>query len=115
MNGRLEKEMQAKNKMHKKLASLPFVLTEFYMYMNEDHKSYTTVERYISYVVDFMNYTTNNKPNNDFYKHVTTSNIRQYIASLEIQERNGEIIRLGDEIQAARWSAINTFFGFLMQ
>lgn len=115
MNGRLEKEMRSKNKMHKKLAGLPFIFTEFYMYMNEDHKSYTTIERYISYVVDFMNYVTNDKPNNDFYKTVTTGNIRQYVASLEVQERNGEIVRLGDEIQAARWSAINTFFSFLMQ
>lgn len=115
MNGRLEKELKSKEKMHKKLAGLPFILTEFYMYMNEDHKSYTTVERYISYVIDFMNYVTNGKCNEEFYKSVTASNVRQYIASLEIQERNGEVVRLGDEIRAARWSAINTFFGFLMQ
>ena len=115
MNGRLEKELKSQEKMHKKLAKLPYIFTEFYMYMNEDHKSYTTTERYVSYVVDFMNAVTNNKPDNEFYKTVTTSNIRQYIASLSMQEKNGEIVRLGDEIQAARWSAINTFFSFLMQ
>ena len=115
MNGRLEKELQSQRKMHNKLAKLPMIFTEFYMYMNEDHKSYTTTERYISYVADFMNVVTDNKPNNDFYKSVTTSVIRQYIASLSIQEKNGEMIRIGDEIQAARWSAINTFFSFLMQ
>ena len=115
MNGRLEKELQSKEKMHRKLASLPFILTEFYMYMNEDHKSYTTVERYIGYVVDFMNYVTNNKPTDDFYKTVTVNQVRQYFASLEVKEYNGKIVRLGDEIKGTKWSAINTFFNFLMQ
>lgn len=115
MNGRLEKELQSKNKMHKKLANVPFILTEFYMYMNEDHKSYMTVEKYINYVIDFMNYVTNNNPNNEFYKTVTVSQIRQYFSSLEVKEYNGKIIRMGDDIKGARWSGINTFFSFLMQ
>ena len=115
MNGRLEKEMQSKEKMRKKLMGLPFIITEFYMYLLEDHKSYTTIEKYISYVQEFMMYITNNSPTDNFYTTVSSGQIRQYIASLEIQEKNGEVVRVGDEIQAVKWSAINTFFNFLMQ
>lgn len=115
MNGRLEKELQSREKMQQKLNDLPDIFTEFYIYMSGDHKSYTTIERYINYVQDFMMYVTKGYPNNNFYRAATPSIIKQYISSLEIQNRNGEIVRLGDEIQATRWSAINTFFNFLVE
>lgn len=115
MNGRLEKELKSKDKMREKLRELPNIFTEFYIYLNGDHKSYTTVERYINYAKDFMLYVTNGRYSNDFYKSVSTSSIKSYISSLEIQNKNGEVVRLGDEIQATRWSAINTFFNFLLQ
>lgn len=115
MNGRLEKELEFKEKMNKKLSKLPLIFTEFYMYMSEDHKSYTTIDRYIYYVTDFMNYVTNGKPNDVFYKTVTVAQTRQYFSSLEVKEHNGKMIRVGDDIKGARWSGINTFFSFLMQ
>lgn len=115
MNGRLEKEIKSQDKMQSKLQTLPRIFDEFYFYLNGDHKSYTTIERYINYVQDFMMYATNNKPNNTFYENITPTIIKRYVSSLEIQKKNGEVIRLGDEIQATRWSALNTFFGFLTE
>jgi site-specific recombinase XerD len=107
--------MKSKDKMKEKLNELPRIFTEFYIYLNGDRKSYTTIERYINYTKDFMLYITNGQPRNDFYKSVSTSAIKAYISSLEIQIKNGKVVRLGDEIQATRWSAINTFFNFLVQ
>lgn len=115
MNGRLEKEIRSKEKMRFKLHELPEIVEEFYVYLNGDRKSYTTIERYINYVQDFMLYITKGKPNNSFYKDITPIAIKRYISSLETQNKNGEIVRLGDEIQATRWSALNTFFNFLTE
>lgn len=115
MNGRLEKEIQSKDKMQLKLQELPSIFEEFYVYLNGDHKSYTTIERYMNYVQDFMMYVTEGKPNDIFYKTITPIVIKRYISSLETQNKNGEIVRLGDEIQATRWSALNTFFNFLTE
>ena len=115
MNGRLEKEIRSKEKMQFKLYELPEIFEEFYVYLNGDRKSYTTIERYINYVQDFMLYITKGKPNNSFYKDITPTAIKRYISSLETQNKNGEIVRLGDEIQATRWSALNTFFNFLTE
>lgn len=115
MNGRLEKEIRSKEKMQLKLYELPEIFEEFYVYLNGDRKSYTTIERYINYVQDFMLYITKGKPHNNFYKDITPTAIKRYISSLETQNKNGEIVRLGDEIQATRWSALNTFFNFLTE
>ena len=115
MNGRLEKEIKSKEKMQFKLHCLPEIFEEFYVYLNGDHKTYTTIERYINYVEDFMMSITKGRPNNNFYKDVTPTVIKRYISSLETQFKNGEIVRLGDEIQATRWSALNTFFNFLTE
>jgi integrase/recombinase XerC len=115
MNGRLEKEIQSKDKMQLKLQELPSIFEEFYVYLNGDHKSYTTIERYINYVQDFMLYVTEGKHNDIFYKTITPIVIKRYVSSLETQNKNGEIVRLGDEIQATRWSALNTFFNFLTE
>lgn len=115
MNGRLEKEIKSKEKMKSRLYELPEIFEEFYVYLNGDRKSYTTIERYINYVQDFMMHITKGNPNNSFYKNVTPLAIKRYISSLETQNKNGEIIRLGDEIQATRWSALNTFFNFLTE
>ena len=72
MNGRLEKELRAEEKMKNKLRGLPPVFTDFYSTMVADGKSYTTMQNYISHNVDFMNYVTNNAINNTFYFSFST-------------------------------------------
>ena len=54
MNGRIEKEIVAKEKMMKKLAKLPEVFTYFYYSLDGEGKSYTTLNNYISHNVDFI-------------------------------------------------------------
>ena len=113
MNGRLEKELRAEEKMKNKLRGLPPVFTDFYSTMVADGKSYTTMQNYISHNVDFMNYVTNNAVNNTFYLNVKATKINQYMASIRRKTVNGTIVRVGDDICAARWTSLKTFFQFL--
>lgn len=113
MNGRLEKELKAEEKMKVRLAELPAVFTEFYYSMAADGKSYTTMQNYINHNVDFMNYVTNGRSNKTFYMDIKSTKINQYIMSIRRRDINGTIVRTGDDICAARWTSLNTFFQFL--
>lgn len=113
MNGRLEHELKVEEKINERLKMLPFIFTEFYYYLKSS-KSINTIIRYIGYVEDFMNYVTRGTRNNEFYKTVKVSTIRQYLSSLEKKIVDGKVVRMGPEMQATRWSAINTFYKFLI-
>lgn len=113
MNGRLEKEIKSDSKMKAKLLGLPEVFTEFYYSLEGEGKSYTTLVNYINHNVDFMNFFTDNEYDEVFYRNVRPIDINRYMASIRRKEVNGKLIRLGDEIRAARWTSLKTFFGFL--
>lgn len=113
MNGRLEKELNAEKKMREKLHKLPLIFTEFYDTMVADGKTYTTMNNYINHNVDFMNFITDNRPNNTFYIGVKAASINRYMSSIRRRNVDGDVIRNGDDICAARWTALNTFFQFL--
>ena len=114
MNGWMEKNERIRLKMEGHLKDLPPIFTEFYVDMQGDGKSNDTIKNYIGYVVHFMNYITGGIPKNDFYLNVTTAKIKQYIVSLSTIKDGNNIRKTSDEYQALRWSAINTFFKFLM-
>ena len=113
MNGRLEKEIQAKKAMESKLASLPSVFKEFYSYLDAEGKSYNTSNNYINHNIDFMNYINDNYSDGVFYSNVKATHVNNYMSSIRLKEVNGEMKRTGDEIRAARWTSINVFFNFL--
>lgn len=115
MGGRLEKEDKAKEKMEKKLEDLPEVFSLFYNWMDAREKSYTTMDNYISHVVEFMNFYTKGKKNDKFYESVTDNDIEKFMTSIRRKVINGEEIEIGDDIRAAKWSSLNTFFKFLSQ
>jgi site-specific recombinase XerD len=115
MNGRLEKELKAEEKMNKKLNDLPKVFTEFYYSMAADGKSYTTMQKYISHNVDFMNYITKGKYDEKFYECIRTPHVNQYMASIRRKTINGSVVRNGDDICAARWTSLRAFFNFLKE
>lgn len=115
MNGRLEKENEAKEKMEKKLQNLPDIFMKFYNWMDARDKSYTTMDNYINHVVEFMNFYTKGKKNNNFYKMVSDTDIESYMTSIKRRIVNGEEVEVGDDIRAAKWSSLNTFFKFLSQ
>lgn len=113
MNGRLEHEIKVERKIEEKLKRLPYIFTEFYYYLRSN-MSINSIIRYIGYVEDFMNYVTSGVRDNEFYTKVKVPTIRQYLSSLERKVVDGKIVRMGPEMQATRWSAINTFFKFLI-
>lgn len=115
MNGRLEKENQAKEKMNKKLRDLPDIFSAFYNWMDARNKSYTTMDNYINHVIEFMNFYTKGKRNNKFYLEVTDDDIERYMISIRSKKVNDNEIQVGDDIRAAKWSSLNTFFKFLSQ
>lgn len=113
MSGKIEEENRLRNKIEEKLKTLPYIFYEFYNYMEAEQKSYATIKHYIEYVADFMNAVAPNKEK-DFYTTVTVPQIREYLVSLRRRVENGKEIKNGEGIQAARWSAINTFYNFLV-
>lgn len=115
MNGKTEKALIADKKMMKKLEMCPPILRDFYFSMKEEDKSYTTMSNYIDHVLLFMNFYTNGRYKRDFYKTVKPADIKRYMSSLKTKEVDGEIVEIGDDIRAARWSSLNAFFGFLEQ
>ena len=117
MSGRLEKENQAKIRMDKKLNNLPEIFTAFYDWMDVREKSYTTMDNYINHVSEFMYFFINKtgSKENEFYKKVTDTDIEKYMSSIRRKIVNGEETIVGDDIRAAKWSSLNTFFKFLSQ
>lgn len=115
MNGRIEKEIEAKAKMEKKLSKLPNIFTAFYNWMDARDKTYTTMNNYINHVVDFMKFYTKGKPDDDFYLNVTDEDIESYMTYIKRKSARGKDTEVGDDIRAARWSSLNTFYKFLMQ
>lgn len=113
MNGRLEKENKLKKQIEEKLQMLPPIFNAFYNYMEADQKSYITMKHYIEYVSDFRDAITNDE-NDDFYKDVTVSQLREYIVKLRRRIENGKEVKNSEGAQAVRWSALNTFFNFLV-
>ena len=114
MIGKIEQENKIKQKIDEKLKGLPDIFEEFYSYMDSDRKSYATIKHYIEYVSDFMDYVTSGDEDDEFYKNVTVPQIREYLVSLRRRNENGTEVRNSDSIQATRWSALNTFFKFLV-
>ena len=115
MNGRIEKENAAKAAMETKLESLPKIFAAFYDWMDAREKTHTTMRNYINHVVEFMYFCTKGKNYDNFYLHVTDNMIERYMASIRRKNIDGVDVEIGDDIRAAKWSAINTFFKFLSQ
>lgn len=115
MGGRIEKENKAIEKIEQRLELLPKIFTLFYNWMRARDKTHNTIEKYISHNVDFMNFVTKGKNQEDFYKHVTDDDVERYMVSIKRRIVDGKEVEVGDDIRAARWSSINTFFKFLSQ
>lgn len=113
MNGRLEKELEYVSKIEKRLSDLPIIFTEYYYFLEAAGKSYSTLMNYISHNVDFMNYFLGDSQDDEFYKNVKSTDINRYMASIRHKEVKGTIVRVGDDIRAARWTSLKAFFEFL--
>lgn len=114
MNGWIEKNEKIKKQIETHLSALPPIFTEFYIDMQGDGKSYTTIRNYINYVEHFMRNVAVENASSDWYLTIKPAVIKQYITSLSTRNVGGDVVKTSDDYQALRWSAINTFFKFLM-
>lgn len=115
ISGRLEKETEFYEKMRVKLQSMPKILNEYYTSMRANRKAYTTIDIYIGYVMHFANFVSNGTVPEDFYKNIQSSDIENYMISLETRQTKNGIKRVGDDILQARWSGLNTFFDWCLK
>lgn len=116
MSGRYEKDMKFENKTKNKLQYEPEILTEYYYSLIGAGKSYATTYNYICYVINFLRFTFDEqyKSDKDFYGKVKPVHINKYISSLRTVTRNGEMKKTSDSIRTVQWSALNSFFQFLV-
>lgn len=114
MSGRLEKENVLKRKIENRLKNAPTIMEEYYYSLISAGKSYDTAYRYINYVISFINFTFTDEDKEKFYLNVKPLHINRYIASLRNKNVNGRVERTSDSIRSVQWSALNSFFQFLV-
>lgn len=114
MSGRYEKELRFETRTKKKLEELPSVMTEYYYYLVGAGSSFTTVDNYINYISSFIKFTFGDDCKKDFYLKVKAVHVNKYISSLRTKTVNGQVKRTSDSIRAVHWSALNSFFQFLV-
>ena len=112
-SGRLERETKEFAKVEGKIASLPKIFTDYYYTLRAEKKSYRTIEEYINSVKNFMEFTTNGKNDEIFYKNVSTMDINKYMISIETRVIKGKTKSTTSGFRANRWKALNSFFDFL--
>ena len=113
-SGRYEKELKFENRTREKLKQLPDVVTEYYYYLVGSGSSFTTVDNYINYINSFLKFTFNGSYKEDFYLKIRPVHINKFISSLRTKVVDGQIKRTSDSIKAVNWSALNSFFQFLV-
>lgn len=114
MSGRLEKENSMKIKIENRLVGVPSIIEDYYYSLTGSGKSFDTAYRYINHVISFMRFTFKDSFDERFYLKVKPIHINKYIASLRIKEINGKTERTSDSIRSVTWSALNSFFQFLV-
>lgn len=114
MSGRYEKEMELERKIKNRLKDVPSIIGEYYYSLIGSGKSYETAYKYINYIIAFYNFTFETHPDEQFYLQVKPLHINRFIASLRTKEVNGKVERTSDSIRSVYWSALNSFFQFLI-
>lgn len=114
MSGKLEKEMLLEKKIKNRISNAPQVVHEYYYSLIGSGKSYDTAYRYINYVLSFLNFTFKGNFAEEFYLSVKPLHINKYISALRTKEVNGRTERTSDSIRSVQWSALNSFFQFLV-
>lgn len=114
MSGRYEKEMNLKHLIENRIKNAPAVLEEYYCSLIGSGKSFDTTYRYINYILSFIDFTFGENRSEDFYLKVKPVHINKYIASLRMKSVHGKAEKTSDSIRGVHWSALNSFFQFLV-
>ena len=114
MSGRYENEQKIERMIEARLEGQPKILQEYYYYLNGSGKTYTTIYRYINYVLSFLDFTFGDDIHENFYAKIKPIHINKYIASLRTKEVNGKTERTSDSFRSVQWTGLSTFFQFLV-
>jgi site-specific recombinase XerD len=114
MSGRYEKELQIDTLVKQKLSSLPEIITDYYYSLLSAGKSYRTAQTYIDRLDRFIGFTFKHQCPDDFYLNIKSSHINKYISSLRTNTANGKNKKISDSYKTVSWSALNSFFQFLV-
>lgn len=118
MSGRQEMEMRFERKTKNRLQDAPYAVEEFYYSLIGSGKTYDTAYVYINYILSFANFLQIEKSGefdeDEFYKYVKPIDINKYMTALRTKTVNGKKVRASDSIRGVQWSALNTFFQFLV-
>ena len=114
MGGRREREVLLEKRIESKLETLPSVMSEYYYSMIGSGKTYDTAYKYICNVALFLDYMFKGKCDEKFYLKVKSVHINKYITSLRTKDVNGKAERTSDSFRSTSWSALNSFFQFLV-
>ena len=117
MQGRIEHKIETEQKIQELISGMPEYITQFYYYLNL--KSHTTKLRYITNVIRFLNYYSDNDIYNlklDEINGISPYKIEQYIASINYYtvDSKNEVKELSNASKAIIYSSLNAFFDFLV-
>lgn len=111
MSGRYEKEIKIDTKVREQLEKLPPIISDYYYSLVSSGKSYVTAKSYVYNVAKFLEATFKKPYKKDFYRSVGANEINRYMASLRMGTRGK---RKSDSYMTTNWSALNSFFDFLV-
>ena len=114
MSGRYERDMSFDNRAKAMLETEPVILSEYYYSLIGSGKSYATAYNYICYVINFLHFTFKHDCPDDFYLTVKPIHINKYMTSIRTKNDNGTVKNTSDSFQTSNWSALNSFFHFLV-
>ena len=114
MSGRYEKDIQIDSIIKDRLSMLPAILTDYYYSLLSEGKSYRTAQTYIDRIERFIKFTFNYPYSNEFYLNVKSTHINRYLSSLRTTSSGGKMKKMSDSYKTVSWSALNSFFQFLV-
>lgn len=107
--GRFEKDLKTEQKILSDMKNMPSILTDYYYSLIGEGKTYITAANYI-YNVNFFVEKMFPRNKESFYTNTTPNIINRYMAQL----RTGNGKRMSDSYLTTKWSALNSFFNFLV-
>lgn len=114
MSGRYEKDVKVEKIVKTKLENLPPIVTDYYYSLLSAGKTHRTTQTYIDHIEKFIKFTFKENCKNDFYVSITSNTINRYMASLKTKTVGGKVVKISDSHKTGAWSALNSFFQFLV-
>ena len=114
MNGKQELDIRLDSSIRQKIKRYPVIVTMYYDWLIDNGKSYRTGQAYIETITNFLDYRFGTIVPNAFHLLITPSDISAYLESLQAKSKNSSNTSASNAAKAASWSALNSFFQFLV-